>query len=66
MDGLNAKDITNIRKAYIEAKELEEMVNRAKACEFDCEEVDQRCQRAKAQCERIIQTYGPFFPSPKA
>lgn len=65
MDGLTKADIANIRKAYVTASELEQKVARAKACGFECDEVDQRCQRAKTTCELIIQTYGPAFPSPK-
>lgn len=65
MDGLTKAHLGNIRKAYVQAQELEQSIERAKACQFECSEVDQRCQDMKAQCQRIIQTYGGFFPQEK-
>lgn len=65
MDGLTQRDLNAIRMAYVKALDLEQQVERAKACNFECSEVDQRCQHAKLQCERIIKTYGPIFPDLK-
>ena len=65
MDGLTKQDITNVRKAYVTLAELEQQIERAKNCQFECSEVDERCKHLKAVCQGIIQTYGPAFPSPK-
>jgi len=62
MDGLTPKDISEIRKAYVLTSELEQQIERAKACNFECSDVDARCQLAKQTCKSIIDTYGPAFP----
>lgn len=62
MDGLTPKDISEVRKAYVLSSELEQQIERAKACNFECSDIDQRCQLAKDTCKRIIDQYGPTFP----
>jgi hypothetical protein len=65
MDGLKPAHLGNIRKGYVELQELEQAIERAKACNFDCADADQRCQEMKIQCQRIITTYGGFFHQEK-
>ena len=62
MDGLTPNDLREIRKAYVIASDLEPAIERAKACGFECDELDQRCQLAKRTCQQIIENYGPAFP----
>lgn len=63
LDNITKSDISEVRKGIVKCRELEEMIKRGIACGVDCQEIQDRCQSAKAFLTQVNEIYGPAFPA---
>lgn len=62
-DGITNADIAAIRKALAQCDDCAATINRMKTCGIDCQEQEADLQMAQTFLQKLIQVYGPQFPT---
>ncbi len=60
---LTSADIQRVRNALFQIAELERKIEKAKACQIDCADVEERCRHQKGLLQNVNEVYGVDYPT---